>query len=180
MLNVSPEQKENIEIYRKKYYEANKEHIKQAIREYKETHKSHIIEMHKIYYDAHKINIAEKVKATITCVCGRTYSKGNKVKHLNSLVHKTQIDIPIIAKFFENLVGKNKPSEANYKANDLFCKFQTFLKDGKFKNKVTSTRFGIDIKEYKGIIKTRTKKGALYFIDFDMIKAYLATKYGII
>jgi hypothetical protein len=88
-------------------------------------------------------------------------------------------NIPVMAKFFENLTDETKIVDIQYKikANDLFSKFQTFLKDYNFKNEITSTRFGIDIKEYEGVVKTKTNKGAFYIVNFDKIKEHLTSKY---
>jgi hypothetical protein len=93
-----------------------------------------------------------------------------------------QANIPVLALFFEILIDDNKIVDIQYKikAGDLFIKFQAFLKDGNYKNEITATRFGIDIKEYDGVTKMKTNKGAFYCIDFDIIKPYLTTKYNII
>jgi hypothetical protein len=91
-----------------------------------------------------------------------------------------QANIPVLALFFENLTDETRIVDIQYKikANDLFLKFQLFLKDGNFKNEITLTRFGIDIKDYEGITKIKTMKGNFYCIDFDLIKPYLTTKYN--
>jgi putative DNA primase/helicase len=93
-----------------------------------------------------------------------------------------QANIPVLALFFENLTDETRIVDIQYKikANDLFLKFQLFLKDGNFKNEITLTRFGIDIKEYEGITKIKTMKGNFYCIDFDLIKPYLTTKYNMV
>jgi hypothetical protein len=89
-------------------------------------------------------------------------------------------NVPILALFFENLINGKKVFDYKIKASDLFTKFQAFIKDGNFKNEITLTRFGIDIKEYEGILKMKTMKGAFYCINVDIIKKFLTTKYNMI
>ena len=67
-----------------------------------------------------------------------------------------ELNIPIVARFFERIVDKN--NKTSFTSTELFNNFNDFIKNNNFKCEYTSTKFGIEIKNYDGIekIKTRT------------------------
>ena len=86
-----------------------------------------------------------------------------------------EYNIPVIAKFLESIINENK--QTIFSASSLFTGFNIFLKDNNFKAEYTSTKFGIDIKAYEGIEKSRTKNGIILKIDKAKLKQYLMIKY---
>jgi putative DNA primase/helicase len=91
-----------------------------------------------------------------------------------------ELNTPIIAKFFENMIDKyNSSTLINITASSLYDNFNIFIKDNNFKIEYTSTKFGIDIKNYEGIEKKRTKTGNQIIINIDLLKQYLTLKFKI-
>lgn len=91
-----------------------------------------------------------------------------------------ELNTPILAKFFENMIDKyNSSTTVNFTASSLYDNFNNFIKDNNFKIEYTSTKFGIDIKNYEGIEKKRTKTGNQIIIDIDQLKQHLTLKYKI-
>ena len=91
-----------------------------------------------------------------------------------------EINTPVIAKFFEKIVDDNHEKEfIKYSATDLFNEFNEFIQANKFKMEMSSTKFGIDIKNYDGVEKKKTKTIRLYIINLNMLKEYLISKYNI-
>jgi len=63
-----------------------------------------------------------------------------------------EINLPIIVKFIENIIDKNTNEEIiKFTASELFSFVNDFIKNNNFKIEYTSTKFGLDIKNYKGI-----------------------------
>jgi hypothetical protein len=91
-----------------------------------------------------------------------------------------ELNTPILAKFFENMIDKyNSSTLINITASSLYDNFNIFIKDNNFKIEYTSTKFGIDIKNYEGIEKKRTKTGNQIIINIDQLKQYLTLKFKI-
>jgi hypothetical protein len=61
-----------------------------------------------------------------------------------------EMNIPILSKYFESVVDVYSEN-CSVSASDLFTNFNEFLKTNNFKVEYTSTKFGIDIKNYEGI-----------------------------
>lgn len=101
------ENKEHKLEYQKQYAQENKEQIAQNQKEYREKNKEKLSEQKKIYRAAHKEEAAkahkewreankEKLKAKraeiIECECGNPYTFANKIRHLQTKVHKNYND----------------------------------------------------------------------------------------
>lgn len=85
-------------------------------------------------------------------------------------------NVPIIAKFFENELYENEKTNPIKEYKLLFGDFIRFLQSGNYKFEVTDTKFGIQIKEYKGIYKKRNREGIIYSINFLELKNFLISK----
>jgi len=91
-----------------------------------------------------------------------------------------EMNIPILAKFFETIVDANIDSDqVEIMANTLYEKFIIYIKDNNFKIECSSTKFGIDIKGYTGIEKKRVKLGNCILININQLREHLQTKYKI-
>ena len=91
-----------------------------------------------------------------------------------------ELNTPVLAKFFQNIIDNNsKESEVKFPASTLYEKYNNFVKDNNFKNECSSTKFGIDIKNYEGITKKRVVVGNIITIDISILKKHLTTKYKI-
>ena len=55
----------------------------------------------------------------------------------------------------------------------------SFIKEYNFKVEYTSTKFGLDVKNYEGIEKKRTKTGNQILVNIEQLKQHLTTKYKI-
>jgi hypothetical protein len=89
-----------------------------------------------------------------------------------------EINIPILARFFEKIVDANN-KDCSFSSTDLFNRFNDFIKSNNFKVEFTSTKFGIDIKNYDGIEKRKTRTNNIIDINIIKLKQYLITKYKI-
>ena len=89
-----------------------------------------------------------------------------------------EINIPILARFFEKIVDGNNDN-CSFTSTDLFQRFNDFVKCNNFKVEFTSTKFGIDIKNYEGIEKRKTRTNNIIDINISKLKQYLITKYKI-
>ena len=89
-----------------------------------------------------------------------------------------EINIPILARFFEKIVDANN-GDCSFSSTDLFNRFNDFTKSNNFKVEFTSTKFGIDIKNYDGIEKRKTRTNNIIDINIIKLKQYLITKYKI-
>jgi len=85
-------------------------------------------------------------------------------------------NVPIIAKFLEKELYENEATKPIKEYKLLFGEFLSFLQSGNYKIEFTETKFGIQIKEYKGVFKRHTKKGIVYDISFIELKQYLISK----
>ena len=91
-----------------------------------------------------------------------------------------ELNIPIMVKFFENMIDKyNSSTIINFTSSNLYDNFNNFIKENNFKIEYTSTKFGLDIKNYEGIEKKRTKTGNQIIININKLKEHLTTKYKI-
>jgi hypothetical protein len=91
-----------------------------------------------------------------------------------------ETNLPIIAKFFEHIVDSNSnEEEIKFKANELFIMFNEFIKQNNYKVEYTSTKFGIDIKTYKGIEKKKLRLYSEITININLLKQYLIEKFKI-
>jgi hypothetical protein len=91
-----------------------------------------------------------------------------------------ETNLPIIAKFFENIIDNNSDkNEIKFKANELFNMFNEYVKENNYKVDYTSTKFGIDIKMYKGIEKKKLRQYSEITININLLKQYLIEKYKI-
>ena len=61
----------------------------------------------------------------------------------------------------------------------MYNNFHSFIKENNFKIEYTSTKFGIDIKNYEGIEKKRTKTGNHITVNIEQLKQHLTLKYKI-
>jgi hypothetical protein len=83
-------------------------------------------------------------------------------------------NISPIVKFLENeLFIYHKIDNKDYNGNELYNKYNDYIKSNNYKYEMTSTKFGLEIKDYEGIIKKRTNKGISYNINFNILKNYL-------
>lgn len=94
---------------------------------------------------------------------------------------KTQIykemkerNIPALATFFSEKIVNHKID--SFDGMSLFNLFDTYLYENKIDYKISNTKFGIDIKDYKGVEKRRTSKGIEYKVDKKVLKEYLIKK----
>ena len=85
-----------------------------------------------------------------------------------------EINTPLIVKFIKNicLCGNE-----NYKGNELFFALNDYIKLHNFKCEYTSTKFGLDVKKFKGINKKRMSNFVEYNINKDELKKYLIDEY---
>ena len=91
-----------------------------------------------------------------------------------------EMNTPVMAKFFEQIVDDNIEQEnIKYSATDLFNAFNEYVRNNNFKMDMSSTKFGIDIKNYEGIEKKKTKTVRLVIIHIPTLKEFLRTKYNI-
>ena len=91
-----------------------------------------------------------------------------------------EMNTPVMAKFFEQIVDDNIEQEnIKYSATDLFNAFNEYVRNNNFKMDMSSTKFGIDIKNYEGIEKKKTKTVRLVIIHIPILKEFLQTKYNI-
>ena len=80
--------KDKINEYNKKYYEANKEVIKEKMEIYRDQHKEQIKESDKKYRKKNKDKRNEKFE----CECGGKFTHNHKSKHLKTFKHKKYIE----------------------------------------------------------------------------------------
>ncbi len=72
----------------KKYREENREYLNLQKKEYISKNKEYFRFKMKEYYDINKNEINNKRKEKITCICGKTYSKGHIRRHERSNKHQ--------------------------------------------------------------------------------------------
>ena len=90
-----------------------------------------------------------------------------------------EINVPVLARFFENIIESSDQDVISYSASSLYNRFNEFVAANKFKIETTITKFGIDIKKYNGIEKQRTKNCMVISININQLKTYLTDKYKI-
>lgn len=80
-------------------------------------------------------------------------------------------NIPILAKFLEDLIYKKDDKETEtFYASTLYDLYSDYLTANRIKMEVSSTQFGIQLKKYTSIEKKRTKKGNMYDIDYKKLE----------
>ena len=79
--------KDKIKDYQNKYYIDNKKKLLEQCSEYYEKNKDHLIQYGRNHYEKNKIKIAESRKIKITCRCGSTYRKADRIRHENTMKH---------------------------------------------------------------------------------------------
>lgn len=89
-----------------------------------------------------------------------------------------EINIPCVARYLENLLFLRceNQTENTFKSIELLLGFNLFCQDNNFKNEMNMTRFGLEIKKYKSIIKKRGKKGNIYTFNYEELKQELISK----
>lgn len=85
-------------------------------------------------------------------------------------------NIPVLAKFLEFEVMTNQGKFLEKKYLDIYEIFSAFMKSNGYKFDYTSTKLGLELKEYKGVEKKRTNKGFEYTFTFEIIKESLIEK----
>lgn len=86
-------------------------------------------------------------------------------------------NIPVIVRFFESLLFTNDLSKnRSFGATILFKQFQNFIQNGNYKYDISSTKFGLEIKEYQGIYKKKTVYGIIYTFHFNELKDFLISE----
>ena len=88
----------------------------------------------------------------------------NKRPITNFYNNMKELNIPVLARFFESIVDEDK-KDNKYSSTELFNKFNDFVKANNFKVDYTTTKFGIDVKAYDGVEKIRTKTNIVINID---------------
>ena len=88
-----------------------------------------------------------------------------------------------MAKFFKNYINISLSHDSNSESiiltsSKLFLLFNEFIKDNDFKIDYTTTKFGLEIKNYNCIEKNRTNHGFDFNIVFLTLKKYLIKKYN--
>ena len=96
-----------------------------------------------------------------------TTSFYNNMKELNT---------PIIVKFLEKVIDENNKN-CSFSSTQLFDNFNEFIKTNNFKVEYTSTKFGIDIKNFDGIEKKKTRTFNVIEINIQKLKEHLIQKY---
>ena len=87
-----------------------------------------------------------------------------------------EMNIPIMAKFLEEVVDGHL--DLNIKANDLFSRFNNFIKSNNSKAEYTSTKFGLELKNYEGVERIKKRDAYYYLIHIDKLKPFLISKYN--
>jgi len=62
-------------------------------------------------------------------------------------------------------------------ASKLYNRFKAWLTESGHSVEMNSTRFGLQIKNHKGVMKSRSKRGVIYKIDYEELTEYLDTEY---
>jgi len=78
--------------YRDTYYEENKEKIAEQKKEYRKNNKIKFLAKDKTYYENNREEILRKKKEKITCECGSTFTKTNKLRHDRTKKHLDYIN----------------------------------------------------------------------------------------
>ena len=82
--------------------------------------------------------------------------------------------IPLLAKYFGNLIDSNQSEETlDFKAGDFYNKFIDYIKNGYYKYETNLTQFGRELNEYKSISKIKKRDGIHYIIDLVELKEHL-------
>jgi hypothetical protein len=87
-----------------------------------------------------------------------------------------KINIPPIALFLEKFYYY-KQDEFTF--NEMYNAFNRFIEQSKYKCEYNSTKFGIEISNFEGIIKNKSVRPIRYNINKERLKCYLFKKYNI-
>jgi hypothetical protein len=90
-----------------------------------------------------------------------------------------EMNIPIIARFFENYIDNTTSPIETLKSSSLFAKFNDFMKSNNIKIEYTSTKFGVELNNYLGIVKEKKRDASYYVINIEELKKFLISKYKI-
>lgn len=85
-----------------------------------------------------------------------------------------EMNRPVMALFLSSLIYENI---TKIKANHLFDRFKSYIERYNYKVDINNTRFGIDLRKYKGINKVKNSSNH-YVIETDELKEFLITKYA--
>lgn len=105
------------------------------------------------------------------------------IKHITNLqsirpltkLYKTmkEYNIPLLTKFLIEIIEKYiNATEKSFKSSDLFNDFNAYITAGNFEFKKDITRFGMEMKEYDGIIFEKKRDARYYTINIQKLKAY--------
>ena len=83
-LRYSTNNTEEMKEYKKKYNEEHKEELKEVYSKYYQDHRQEKIEYNKRYREEHKEEYKARRSIIHHCECGKTYTQGNKSRHLKS------------------------------------------------------------------------------------------------
>ena len=81
-----------------------------------------------------------------------------------------EINVPVIAKFLDSYLLQEEDDNIVVSNTKLFAGFKAWLESNGFeKYNMNTTRFGLDLKEYAGIVKSRGAKGFKLTIDKTLV-----------
>tara|TARA_R110000868_G_scaffold194933_2_gene440559 strand:+ start:314 stop:1768 length:1455 start_codon:yes stop_codon:yes gene_type:complete len=135
------------------------------------------------YFSKLVSNFKEQGREIYDMLMSRDISKWNPVadRVKTSVYEEVQsATIPPLAKFLEHMNYKNNDSN-DYNGDDMseftgegfFELYSEYLKKNNYEFKVTNTKFGREIKKYEGIEKKKTRIGAKYVINYEILMKYL-------
>lgn len=90
-----------------------------------------------------------------------------------------EINTPVIALFLYNKICEYNGGEMCYKSTALFNEFKEFVSSRSFRVEITHTRFGLDLKKYKGVVKKKSGGGIKVRLYIAELKKYLEDTYKI-
>jgi hypothetical protein len=121
------ENKDKITEQQKEYREKNKEKLAEKKKIYREAHKEEARIAHKAWKEANKETLKAKKSVIIICECGTHHTFANKIRHLQTKVHK---------KFLDELCGIVEPviTEEEQIEIDKAKKIETKEKQKKYRD----------------------------------------------
>jgi hypothetical protein len=87
-----------------------------------------------------------------------------------------KINIPPMALFLEKYYYYK---QVEFTFNEIYNAFNRFIEQSKFKCDYNTTKFGIEISNFKGVIKNKNVRPVIYKIDKEELKTDLFKKYKI-
>lgn len=93
-----------------------------------------------------------------------------------------ELNKPAFISFVENFINENtyKKLEFKIKSNSFYHEYNNFISKYNFKNPMTLTKFGIEIKKLDGITTEHLRDGNYIKMDVEKVKNMLKDKYGVI